>query len=227
MAAAAVRHHCIPGEPSNAFRHGLAASKLMVAGATTMASRDSTGAGSAPPCSAHIFGGAVSASVSHSCLRPDHMHVLVRTFQSPWHTCEDCSGPHGAEGCCPVHQPCPNSNTMCAGRGSAQGALLHSRRGSVVQVRKLEFLMAKAKQEGRDCVITLGGIQSNHCRATAVAARWAQHWASALPRAEHALNASQTRIDEFPGHPAPLVGGAGGGGGRGSHPLPNFGIQSK
>lgn len=40
-----------------------------------------------------------------------------------------------------------------------------------MQVRKLEFLMAKAKQEGRDCVITLGGIQSNHCRATAVAAR--------------------------------------------------------
>lgn len=40
------------------------------------------------------------------------------------------------------------------------------------KVRKLEFLMAEAKAEGADCVITLGGIQSNHCRATAVAARY-------------------------------------------------------
>lgn len=40
-----------------------------------------------------------------------------------------------------------------------------------VQVRKLEFLMAAAKAAGHDCVITIGGIQSNHCRATAVAAR--------------------------------------------------------
>ena len=40
------------------------------------------------------------------------------------------------------------------------------------QVRKLEFLMADAKAKGADCVITIGGIQSNHCRATAVAARY-------------------------------------------------------
>ena len=40
-----------------------------------------------------------------------------------------------------------------------------------LQVRKLEFLMAAAKAAGHDCVITIGGIQSNHCRATAVAAR--------------------------------------------------------
>lgn len=39
------------------------------------------------------------------------------------------------------------------------------------QVRKLEFLMAQALQDGADTVVTLGGIQSNHARATAVAAR--------------------------------------------------------
>ncbi|CAD7700724.1 unnamed protein product [Ostreobium quekettii] len=40
------------------------------------------------------------------------------------------------------------------------------------KVRKLEFLLADAKAKGHDCVITIGGIQSNHCRATAVAARY-------------------------------------------------------
>ncbi|KAH8933317.1 hypothetical protein BDL97_18G024200 [Sphagnum fallax] len=40
------------------------------------------------------------------------------------------------------------------------------------KVRKLEFLLADAKEQGADCVITIGGIQSNHCRATAVAARY-------------------------------------------------------
>ncbi|KAF7822046.1 putative D-cysteine desulfhydrase 1, mitochondrial [Senna tora] len=40
------------------------------------------------------------------------------------------------------------------------------------KVRKLEFLMADAVAQGADCIITLGGIQSNHCRATAVAAKY-------------------------------------------------------
>jgi 1-aminocyclopropane-1-carboxylate deaminase/D-cysteine desulfhydrase-like pyridoxal-dependent ACC family enzyme len=40
------------------------------------------------------------------------------------------------------------------------------------KVRKLEFLMADAVAEGADSVITIGGIQSNHCRATAVAAKY-------------------------------------------------------
>lgn len=39
------------------------------------------------------------------------------------------------------------------------------------KVRKLEFLMADAVQKGCDCCVTIGGVQSNHCRATAVAAR--------------------------------------------------------
>lgn len=40
------------------------------------------------------------------------------------------------------------------------------------KVRKLEFLMAEAADAGADCVVTIGGIQSNHCRATAAAARY-------------------------------------------------------
>lgn len=35
------------------------------------------------------------------------------------------------------------------------------------KIRKLEFCLAKAKAENCDTVITCGGIQSNHCRATA------------------------------------------------------------
>ncbi|XP_039036517.1 bifunctional D-cysteine desulfhydrase/1-aminocyclopropane-1-carboxylate deaminase, mitochondrial-like [Hibiscus syriacus] len=40
------------------------------------------------------------------------------------------------------------------------------------KVRKLEFLLAEAVEQGADCIITIGGIQSNHCRATAVAAKY-------------------------------------------------------
>ena len=36
------------------------------------------------------------------------------------------------------------------------------------KVRKLEYSLAKAKAEGADVIITCGGIQSNHCRATAI-----------------------------------------------------------
>lgn len=39
------------------------------------------------------------------------------------------------------------------------------------KIRKLEFLLAAAVQGGCDSCVTVGGIQSNHCRATAVAAR--------------------------------------------------------
>ena len=38
------------------------------------------------------------------------------------------------------------------------------------KIRKLEFLMADARDHGADTVITCGGAQSNHCRATALAA---------------------------------------------------------
>ncbi|MBM3286701.1 MAG: D-cysteine desulfhydrase family protein [Candidatus Eisenbacteria bacterium] len=39
------------------------------------------------------------------------------------------------------------------------------------KVRKLEFLLAEALEGRCDVVITCGGTQSNHCRATAIAAR--------------------------------------------------------
>lgn len=38
------------------------------------------------------------------------------------------------------------------------------------KVRKLEFIAAKAKQQACSALITCGGIQSNHCRATALVA---------------------------------------------------------
>ncbi len=45
--------------------------------------------------------------------------------------------------------------------------------GSVLsgnKVRKLEFIAAKAMAEGYDALVTCGGTQSNHCRATALVA---------------------------------------------------------
>jgi D-cysteine desulfhydrase len=36
------------------------------------------------------------------------------------------------------------------------------------KVRKLEFILAQAINQGADTLITCGGIQSNHCRATAI-----------------------------------------------------------
>ena len=41
----------------------------------------------------------------------------------------------------------------------------------VLQVRKLEFVFADALGKRCNTVLTCGGISSNHCRATAVAAR--------------------------------------------------------
>src|SRR5262245_35417420 len=38
------------------------------------------------------------------------------------------------------------------------------------KIRKLEYLLAEAQAEGSDTVVTCGGEQSNHCRATALAA---------------------------------------------------------
>jgi len=36
------------------------------------------------------------------------------------------------------------------------------------KVRKLEFCIAEAREQGCDTLITCGGVQSNHCRATAI-----------------------------------------------------------
>src|SRR6056297_1176476 len=43
--------------------------------------------------------------------------------------------------------------------------------GSGNKIRKLEYLFYEAKETGATTVVTCGGIQSNHCRATAYAAR--------------------------------------------------------
>lgn len=40
-----------------------------------------------------------------------------------------------------------------------------------IQIRKLEFLLADAIEQGCDSVITFGGFSSNHSRATVMAAR--------------------------------------------------------
>lgn len=36
------------------------------------------------------------------------------------------------------------------------------------KVRKLEFILALAREQGADTLVTCGGLQSNHCRATAL-----------------------------------------------------------
>ncbi|KAL3342568.1 hypothetical protein AABB24_026548 [Solanum stoloniferum] len=40
------------------------------------------------------------------------------------------------------------------------------------KVRKLEFLLADAVAQEADCIVTIGVLQSNHCRATAVASKY-------------------------------------------------------
>lgn len=55
------------------------------------------------------------------------------------------------------------------------------------KVRKLEFILSEAKALGHDSVITIGGVQSNHCRATAVAARYVGLEAHLILRTSAAL----------------------------------------
>jgi len=56
------------------------------------------------------------------------------------------------------------------------------------KIRKLEFLLADAKIKGADTVITCGGAQSNHCRATALAAVSAGLGSTLLLRTEDPRN---------------------------------------
>ena len=56
------------------------------------------------------------------------------------------------------------------------------------KIRKLEFLLADARAKGADTVITCGGAQSNHCRATALAAVRAGLDSTLLLRTEDPLN---------------------------------------
>ena len=65
-----------------------------------------------------------------------------------------------------------------AGRAGARlGVELYFKRDDLTgtelsgnKVRKLEFLLAEATARGADTILTCGGAQSNHCRATAIAA---------------------------------------------------------
>ncbi|KAL8504064.1 hypothetical protein ACS0TY_022701 [Phlomoides rotata] len=61
----------------------------------------------------------------------------------------------------------PNNTEVYLKRDDLSGLQLSGNK-----VRKLEFLLAEAVAQGADCIITIGGIQSNHCRATAVAAKY-------------------------------------------------------
>ncbi|XP_062118091.1 putative D-cysteine desulfhydrase 1, mitochondrial [Humulus lupulus] len=61
----------------------------------------------------------------------------------------------------------PNNTEVWLKRDDLSGMQLSGNK-----VRKLEFLLADAVEQGADCIVTIGGIQSNHCRATAVAARY-------------------------------------------------------
>lgn len=56
------------------------------------------------------------------------------------------------------------------------------------KIRKLEFLLADARAKGADTLITCGGAQSNHCRATAFAAASAGFGSTLLLRTEDPTN---------------------------------------
>ncbi|VAI61293.1 unnamed protein product [Triticum turgidum subsp. durum] len=89
---------------------------------------------------------------SHLALAPSHTFSLGH-FPTPIHKWNLPNLPEGTE--------------VWIKRDDLSGMQLSGNK-----VRKLEFLLADAVAQGADCVITVGGIQSNHCRATAVAAKY-------------------------------------------------------
>lgn len=78
------------------------------------------------------------------------------------------------------------------------------------KIRKLEFTLAQALAEGADTLITCGGVQSNHCRATAVlGARLGLNVHLILRGEQPALADGNLFLDQLCGatvsfHPAPL-----------------------
>ncbi|VAI49846.1 unnamed protein product [Triticum turgidum subsp. durum] len=89
---------------------------------------------------------------SHLALAPSHTFSLGH-FPTPIHKWNLPNLPEGTE--------------VWIKRDDLSGMQLSGNK-----VRKLEFLLSDAVAQGADCVITVGGIQSNHCRATAVAAKY-------------------------------------------------------
>ena len=76
------------------------------------------------------------------------------------------------------------------------------------KVRKLELVMAAAVEEGADTVITCGGIQSNHCRATAAAAvRFGMRCHLVLSGSPPPTLTGNARLDELFGAEIHFVGG--------------------
>jgi 1-aminocyclopropane-1-carboxylate deaminase/D-cysteine desulfhydrase-like pyridoxal-dependent ACC family enzyme len=68
------------------------------------------------------------------------------------------------------------------------------------KVRKLEYAFAQAQAEGADCVITIGGLRSNHCRVTAAfAARLGLECHLVLNGAAPDRAAASTMLDELYG----------------------------
>lgn len=63
------------------------------------------------------------------------------------------------------------------------------------QVRKLEFLLAEARAAGATTVVTIGGVQSNHCRSTCAAARLAGMDSALILR----VAGGAEEVDEDPG----------------------------
>ncbi|KAK9106485.1 hypothetical protein Syun_022496 [Stephania yunnanensis] len=61
------------------------------------------------------------------------------------------------------------------------------------KVRKMEFLMADGVAQGANSIITMGAIQSNHCRATTVAAKYLNLDSYVI------LRISKVLVDEDPG----------------------------
>ena len=96
----------------------------------------------------------------------------------------------------PIHNvasPIPGIKNLYLKRDDATGGL--DLGGN--KLRKLEFLLADALSQGYDSVVTIGGEQSNHCRATAAA--------SAMHGFEPHLVLRCREADADPGHGGNLL----------------------
>ena len=78
---------------------------------------------------------------------------------------------------CQLPTPIQRMRRLEQALGAADGPALYVKRDDLTGLafggnkgRKLEFCLAEAQQQDADTVLTCGGVQSNHCRQTAVAA---------------------------------------------------------
>ena len=76
-----------------------------------------------------------------------------------------------------LHAPTPVEELVNLRRALGRGPRLFVKRDDAIpfgfggnKVRKLEFEVARARAEGADTLVTCGGVQSNHARATAATA---------------------------------------------------------